>query len=81
MVMWHTPQLRDPWPETAREWELYALCSQLDADYRRMQARAAREGHRREMAAMAKAGGVVIGCLLTMALAYVLIWGLWAVAG
>ena len=71
-----TPRLREPWPETAEQWQLFALCSQLEADRRRMQARAARQGHRREMVAMAKAGGVIIGCLLTMTVAYVMIWWL-----
>ena len=70
------PKLREPWPVTAEQWQLWALCSQIESDYRRQQARAARQGHRREMTAMAKAGGVVIGCLLTMAVAYVMIWWL-----
>lgn len=68
------PPIREPWPETASEWEMQALCSQLRSDHRRD----IRQNHRREMQAMLKAGGVVIGCMLAMAAAYVGAWWLWA---
>jgi hypothetical protein len=72
------PRMREPWPDTAEQWQLYALCSQLRADHRRETERAIRRNHRREMQAMLKAGGVVIGCMLAMGAAYVGAWWLWA---
>lgn len=75
------PRMREPWPDTAEQWQLYALCSQLDADHRRIQARAERAGHRREMAAMLRAGGTTIGLLLTLAAAYLMVWWMWALVG
>jgi hypothetical protein len=72
------PRMREPWPDTAEQWQLYALCSQLDADHRRQAERTIWRQHRQEIAAMLKAGGVVIGCLLVMGVAYLGVWWLWA---
>lgn len=76
MVMWG-----EPWPETAREWEFYAVCSQLKADQRRQEAWEERQAFRREITSMLKGAGTVLGILASVAVAYVMAWGLWAVAG
>lgn len=75
------PPIREPWPETAEQWYACATVMQLRSDHRRETERAIRRNHRREMQAMLKAGGVVIGCLLAMAAFWLVAWGLWAVAG
>lgn len=74
-----TPRLRDPWPATVEEYQMYAVCSQLRADHRRQMERTIRQQHRREMAAMLRAGGTTIALLVTLAVAYLMVWGLWAV--
>lgn len=79
--MWNRmPRLAEPWPGTVAEWEMYAVCSQLRADHRRQTEQTIRRQHRQEIAAMLKAGGVVIGCLLAMATFWLVAWGLWAVS-
>lgn len=83
MVMWNrqTPRLTGPWPETAEQWALYATCSQMVSEHRREQKRNAERNHRREIQAMLRAGGVVLGCMLAMGVAYLGIWWLWALVG
>lgn len=76
MVMWGTPPIREPWPQTASEWEMHALCSQLRADHRRQEAWEERQEFRREIAAMLKGAGTVLGCLVVMALCWALAWGM-----
>jgi hypothetical protein len=73
-----TPKLSEPWPETAEQWQLYATISQWQSDQRRQMTRAIRREHRREMVAMLRAGGTTIGLLLTLAVAYLMVWWMWA---
>lgn len=73
--------IREPWPETAEQWYACATVMQLRSDHRRETERAIRRNHRREMQAMLKAGGVVLGCMLAMGVAYLGVWWLWALVG
>lgn len=75
------PRMREPWPDTAEQWQLYALCSQLDADHRRIEERAARAEFRREITSMLKGAGTVLGIMAAVAVAYVACWWLWALVG
>jgi hypothetical protein len=72
------PPIREPWPETAEQWYACATVMQLRSDHRRQTERTIWRQHRQEIAAMLKAGGVVIGCLLAMGVAYLGVWWLWA---
>lgn len=72
------PPIREPWPETAAEWQRYAFCSQLDADHRRLEELEARIAFRREITSMLMGASVVLGPMLAVAGAYLMVWWLWA---
>jgi fatty acid desaturase len=65
------------WAEepTPREWQFYAVCSQLRADQRRLE----RAQERREFWRVVRCDlAAAVGIMLAVAVAYVGIWWLWA---
>jgi hypothetical protein len=68
------------WAEepTPREWQFYAVCSQLRADRRRL----ARAQERREFWRMVRCDlAAFAAVLVTMAVCYAVAWGLFALVG